>query len=170
MWITSTNNRCWPSFLTGLCNVFVLFFHQVLCLICCCFIYYSSLFLMLFYWWHMFATLAFKAERLFVSNGVSWIKRKIKQWSDDAKNHCGSGRARVCNREMERRRKIKTHTWCYSHWINVTNIIEGSICWLEKYLLKEDDFISMSFNNTKMTGHRKLFFSFFSAPSLCCEC
>lgn len=168
MWITSTDNRCSPSFVTGPCNAFFpirlfVWFVVVLYIILVCY-------LMLFYWWHMLATLAFKAERLFVSSAVSWIKRKIKQWSDDAENHCGSGRACVCNREMEHRRKIKTHTWCYSHWINVTNIIEGSICWLEKYLLKEHNFISMSFNDTVMTGHRKLFFPFFSAPSLCCEC
>lgn len=63
----------------------------------------------------------------------------------------------VCNREMEHWKEIKTHAGCYSHQINVTNTMKGTFRWLEKYLLTEHNFISMSFNNSKMTGHKKSF-------------
>lgn len=58
---------------------------------------------------------------------------------------------------MEHWKEIKTHAGCYSHQINVTNTMKGTFRWLEKYLLTEHNFISMSFNDSTMTGHKKLF-------------
>lgn len=47
--------------------------------------------------------------------------------------------------------------------------MKGTFGWLEKYLLTEHNFISMSFKDSKMTGRKKLFFfSPFSYLHLLC--
>ena len=85
---------------------------------------------------------------------------------------------RVCNREMEHGKEIKTHAGCYSHQINVTNTMKGTFGWLEKYWkwqtpLTEHNFISMSFKDSMMTSHN-IFFSFSSTTNMnhstCCKC
>lgn len=69
----------------------------------------------------------FETERLYVSSGVSWKKRKKKK---TAGWHCLKSlwqlQTCVCNCEMEHGEEIKTHAGCYSHQINVTNTMKGT--------------------------------------------